>query len=141
MGNTIRVNKEDTVNLDNLREYWIETYTVVRTDQSHDNDWSIPAMTHSSCPPCHGDDEEGVWVGRYATKHITKGKKGDNVWRVFMTKTSREGHSCGWRRVTTFWPTRITDLWEIDKWQQEFIKVLESLEEERVKSEKDVKGA
>jgi hypothetical protein len=101
-----------------------EKYTVQRNPKTsdgikpgqpgaaEDDGWKISAEPHRS--------ECGVrytWTNGHATNRI-KGSDGTYCWRFFMDNESHEGddHCCGWRRIRTFWPTRLKTQEEREAW-------------------------
>jgi hypothetical protein len=88
-----------------------ETFTVLRTSGEMDPGWQI------------------AWL---ASKH---GQKELGKWRILMeNKTNPDPlkHVCGWRRIETIEPTRLSGNQEaIHAWRLEVIALLEALELER----------
>ena len=101
----------------NADAYLGDTYTVIRTSGTADEGWRISSEPHR----CEAVRANYLWA---PTSHA---HLSDGVWRVFLINTkSGAEHSCGWRRVGTFWPSRLTgDQSAIDAWCAELKKELE----------------
>jgi hypothetical protein len=110
-----------------------ETYTVQRNPKTadgikpgqpgaaEDEWWKIRETPHSSgcsMPP---------WITAHATNRI-KGSDGSYQWRFFLDNGFCKcdddrlagclcpQHACGWRRIRTFWPTRLKTQEEREAW-------------------------
>jgi hypothetical protein len=107
------------VNAPTAATYLGETYTVIRTSGAHDAGWTISAEPHS----CDAVNEN--FVSWRPASHAQLKEEG---WRVFLINGNLREHSCGWRRLGTFWPTRLTgDQAAIDAWVEELRGVLTQL--------------
>ena len=105
-----------------FEELLAERFTVIRTSGEKQDGWRIPSTSHF----CH----EGKWVKyhAHAWDHLTDGK-GEKSWRFHMVLEDSPGamHCCGWRRVRTFWPTRLTTPEQREAWWLEMDALLASL--------------
>lgn len=99
-----------------LREYEETCYTVVQSDGTCETGWRLSRIPHSCLI-----NREG-WQGAHAIL--------DTEWRVFLYHdTPREDeHSCGWRRISTFWPTDIKSNAKLAEWRERLVKHLDTLE-------------
>lgn len=101
-----------------------EKYTVQRNPKTldgikpgqpgaaEDEGWKISDTPHSSS--CSTTS----WVSAHATNRI-KGTDGTYSWRFFMDNgfsNEDNEHCCGWRRIRTFWPTRLKTQEEREAW-------------------------
>ncbi len=94
-----------------------ESYTVIRTSGGHESGWSIPSESHKCDATC-----SCTWL---PGPHATLEEKG---WRVFLAGPSEPNHSCGWRRIGTFWPSHLSGQQDaIDAWVAELKATLELL--------------
>ena len=109
----------DCVNLEDLgpdlREYEEIRYTVATANGTMESGWRFSRVPHRCLI-----NREG-WQGAHAIL--------DTEWRVFLYHdTPREDeHSCGWRRISTFWPTDIKSN-ALAEWRQRLVKHLDTLE-------------
>ena len=105
-----------------------ETYTVLRTDGREEAGWRIEAKSHSSVcgiPP---------WIKAHASNRF-KSRDDGTYWKVYMNngfcclekKDDLRAHGCGWRRVGTFWPTRLETPIERQEWDAWITDHLETL--------------
>ena len=95
-----------------------ETYSVIRSNGIHDDNWTIATFSHLS-PLVEGPC---AW------------KDPDAGWRIFM-HNDKEGYAdyaAGWRRLDTIWPKNLEGP-EVIKWRTSFTEKLEALETERHK--------
>ena len=101
-----------------LREYEETRYTVATANGSMESGWRLSRTPHQCL-----NNREG-WQAAHAVL--------DTEWRVFLYHgTHREDdHSCGWRRISTFWPTDIKSN-ALAEWRQRLIKHLDTLEAKR----------
>ena len=95
-------------------------YTVVRSKREdemagrEESGWTISDKPHSSC--C------------YSNTIFAQAMKRENDWKVFMSNSiDSQEHACGWRRVGTFWPTKITDETERVIWIAMLVQRLNKL--------------
>ena len=107
--------------------YESTSYTVLTATGAIETGWRLSRTPHR----CF-HNREG-WQAAHAIEL-------DNEWRVFLyhdtleTHTPAYGinyeidHNCGWRRVSTFWPTHLTDLTDRCAWQNRLIEHLVSLQ-------------
>lgn len=113
-----------------FEELLAERFTVIRTSGEKQDGWRIPSTSHF----CH----EGKWVKyhAHAWDHLTDGK-GEKSWRFHMVLEDSPGamHCCGWRRVRTFWPTRLTTEEEKKAWWDEFDALVATLKRTREMSD------
>jgi hypothetical protein len=102
-----------------LREYEETRYTVATADGSLQSGWRFSRIPHHCL-----NNREG-WQAAHAIL--------DTEWRIFLYHdTHREDdHSCGWRRISTFWPTDINSNAKLGEWRQRLISRLDALEEKR----------
>jgi len=105
-----------------LREYEETRYTVATADGSFQSGWRFSRTPHRCL-----NNREG-WQSAHAIL--------DTEWRVFLyDDTDREDeHSCGWRRISTFWPTEIKSNAALGEWRQCLITRLNALEARRQQS-------
>lgn len=102
----------------NAAAYLDETYTVIRTGGTQDTNWIISKEPHR----CEASADHYSWA---LSSHAVLKPEG---WRVFLMNKSIREHSCGWRRLGTFWPTRLTgDQAAIDAWTAELKSTIEAL--------------
>jgi len=100
-----------------------ELYTVVRTDGTVEDGWSVSGDSHrcSAFIPTIA-----AAAGRISSTES---------WRVLMTNGKPDedsAHACGWRRVETVWPTRITNEAERADWRAKFIICLKENDHQRM---------
>jgi hypothetical protein len=84
--------------------YYEETYTCTRTDGRKEQGWSL-----SKGHKCW--NLMFTWLPQ-GHAHLDREHLGKPApfWRVFLHNPVTEtGHSCGWRPVGTFWPSRLDD--------------------------------
>jgi len=95
-----------------------ESYTVTRTSGELESSWFITKDRHFCV-----DTRRLTWV---PGAHASLKKEG---WRVFLANPKEgDGHACGWRRIGTFWPSRLDgDQAAIDAWVTELKTTLERL--------------
>ena len=114
------IQKRLHVSLVDYEEIANDKYTVKRTSGDLDEGWVISI-------------ESGLALnvsGPSATKHFPKDT---GLWRIFMDngKTAHE-YMCGWRRIETIYPTRLSgDEEAIKTWRQSLLEILEALESKR----------
>ena len=109
-----------------FEELLAERFTVIRTNGEHQNGWRIPSVTHL----CH----DGRWSEHHAQAwDHTTGGKGEKSWRFHMVLDDAPDveHCCGWRRVRTFWPSRLTTEEEKEAWWTEFDALVATLKRTR----------
>ena len=124
MGQHMSIAKELQVSLSDYKIYTNDTYTVTRTSGLLDAGWGIG--TESSLEP--------TVDGPCATKQCAKDT---GVWRIFMDngKKSPDEYVCGWRRLETIWPTRLSgDEQAIKVWREAFVQILDTLEAKRLEA-------
>jgi hypothetical protein len=123
MGQPISIPVEDCVFLEDHPELLNEAYTVERTSGATDPGWRIP----SNNPLDRSIQRPSASVHA----EVAEFKKGG--WRIFMDNGSNEPNEmlCGWRRLDSIWPTRLTDKDEIEKWRSDTLKILNLLEAKR----------
>jgi hypothetical protein len=98
-----------------------DSYTVIRTSGESETGWTLSAEPHECAQTCNC-----TW--NYAG-HANLGEQG---WRVFLANGPGDNHGCGWRRLGTFWPSRLEgDQTAIDAWTAELKTTLERLATER----------
>lgn len=109
------------VNLAGQAVYLEETYTVVRTSGEQQDGWLLTTKRHTcvnTAGSVHPDalallKQEGWAI------HLHNGDQSEEA---------PENHACGWRRLGTFWPTRLTgNQAAIDSWTNCFRAKLEQL--------------
>lgn len=109
--------------------YFTDTYTVIRTSGEQQTGWQIANDDHR----CF-NKQPGAWRPR---AHAVLQEDG---WRVNMHNghhTDADGerldtHACGWRRLGSFWPTRLTgDQPAIDAWSNTLRDIMEQLASEQ----------
>lgn len=104
-----------------LADYFLkESYTVIRSGGAQEDGWRISSEPHD----CNAT--RGLHYSWNPSSHADLTEKG---WRVFMVgKEPLDTCICGWRRIGTFWPTRLTgNQTGIDLWTTELKKTLERL--------------
>jgi hypothetical protein len=111
---------KDCVNLEDLGpeilcEYEETSYTVATANGSMESGWRLSRVPHHCL-----NNREG-WQGAHAIL--------DTEWRVFLYNET-ENHSCGWRRISTFWPTDIKSN-ALAEWRHCLITCLDALEAKR----------
>ena len=122
MGNAISVVKELQCSLSDLPDMINDSYTVERSAGGVDPNWVISVSS--------GLDRS--IQGPSASKHSMKDS---GIWRIFMDNGEKnpELYRCGWRRINTIAPTRLSgDLEAIGEWRSKTIERLELLELKRV---------
>ena len=120
MGIAMSIPKKYHVSLLEFPDLIQDTYTVKRTSGLCDPGWVISRATSF----------EPTLDGPSASKHCSKEPM---KWRIFLdnNKTSEE-YVCGWRRIETIEPTRLSGNQEaIDEWRMKTIERLERLEAKR----------
>lgn len=130
MGNNVSISTPDCfvwsqLPSEKFEELLAERFTVIRTNGEHQTGWRIPPVSHL----CH----EGRWVNHHAQvwDRTTNGE-GEKSWRFHMVRDAPdEAHICGWRRVRTFWPTRLTTEEEKEAWWTEFDALVATLKRTR----------
>jgi hypothetical protein len=109
--------------MEDLLEVIRETYTVQRTSGILDKGWHI-SYTCGIEPSVKGPS---------ASKH---GIKDPGVWRIHLNNSENgEGnpYACGWRRIETIHPTRLSGNEDaIKEWRELLINSLEVLEVRRL---------
>ena len=123
MGQPISIPKERQVSLRDYTIYTNDTYTVKRTSGILDEGWTIASESGF---------EPNV-DGPSASKQFPK----DAVfWRIFMDNGKPgDEYVCGWRRLETIHPTRLSgDEEAIKVWREAFEQILETLEAKRLAS-------
>lgn len=138
---------KDCVRLEDLQqeifiEYETAAYTVVKSDGYEESGWRLSRISHRCI-----FNREG-WQAAHALII-------DGEWRVFLYHdtfpelsthtpietayyTNKFGseyveHSCGWRRVGTFWPTLLSgDIIGIDQWQATLVQRLRALQSRKL---------
>ena len=102
-----------------------EQYTVLRHSGSIDPGWQIAPNDY-----CHSR----VHIKFHsASKHA-------GIWRIYMNNDQGDRrdpntHLCGWRRIDTIEPTRLSGSKNlIEAWRMNTIALLEALEKERVEA-------
>ena len=132
----------DCVHLEDMHqeifnEYESTAYTVVKSDGSEESGWRLSRIPHRCI-----FNREG-WQAAHALII-------DDEWRVFLyhdtfpelpTHTPIESihytnkfgsryveHSCGWRRIGTFWPTILLDEDDRCRWQTTLVQRLKALQ-------------
>jgi hypothetical protein len=123
------INASKCVHLHDAADLIEAAYTVVRTDGNAQAGWVIDREAHS-CPAAAGH----IWLpGAHAILEATG-------WRVHMHNglpakgpdAPALAHSCGWRRLGTFWPTSLTgDESAIDAWTAGMKATIERLATEQ----------
>ena len=96
-----------------------EAYTVIRTGGKQEQGWSIPSERHS----CDATSLLTWQPGPHASLN-------EDGWRVFMTDSIADpyNHTCGWRRIGTFWPSHLdNDQTAISTWVADLKATLERL--------------
>jgi hypothetical protein len=123
---------KDCICLDELPPYIFvgyesTSYSVLTATGAIESGWRLSRIPHR----CF-HNREG-WQAAHAIEI-------DNEWRVFLyhdtpdTRTSTYNinyeieHNCGWRRVSTVWPSHLTDPIERQAWQNCLIGHLVSLQ-------------
>jgi len=116
--------------------YAEESYTCVRTNGQKEGGWCMP--TAESPHTCFMLREmwSRTWnpsgFAHYDREHL--GQEAP-FWRVFLHGPDGTGHSCGWRPVGTFWPSRLDgDEGARQEWITALIAQLDAAEAERDKS-------
>jgi hypothetical protein len=128
--------KLEDLSHDIFTQYESDYYTVIKSDHSIESGWRLSRVPHRCI-----HNREG-WQAAHAVQ--------DSEWRVFLyhdtfpnldTHTPLDPiyymgpdfveHSCGWRRVSRFWPTRLNaaDESERTRWQTQLIAHLGSLQQ------------
>ena len=98
-----------------LREYEETSYTVATANGTMESGWRLSRTPHHCL-----NNREG-WQGAHAIL--------DTEWRIFLYNET-ENHSCGWRRISTFWPTNIKSN-ALREWRHRLITRLNALEAKR----------
>ena len=131
MGLSLSDLRNKSVSLKDIYPLLVESYTVERTSGKEEDKWCIPTYHHQ----CSGNCAD--WIYLVATKHSPKDT---GKWRIFMRNSEENPnlHACGWRRLETIRPSRLTGEDEIKEWRENTIKILEELEEKRDKSKDEV---
>jgi hypothetical protein len=116
------ITQDACVSLEGFQAYLDDTYTVVRTSGGKDTGWQINREQHI----CMAN------VPRWLRAHASnKAAKDTGKWRLFMHNLEETPnlHSCGWRRIETIEPTRLSgNEGAIRQWREELIKILETLD-------------
>lgn len=107
-------------------DYESTSYSVLTATGAIETGWHLSRIPHR----CFRNREG--WQAAHAIEL-------DNEWRVFLYHDTLETHtpaysinydvehSCGWRRVSTFWPTHLSDPTQRQAWQDRLIGHLISL--------------
>ena len=114
MGNVIQ---RDCVNMNNLIEitdYEDVSLSVIRTGGAIEDNWYIS----NTC---------NTWAGAHAIETTTCSESDPayGEWKVFMSH--KGDNTCGWRRISTFWPSHLTTAEERITWQQTLKARLDAL--------------
>jgi hypothetical protein len=114
------------VNLAGQAVYLEDTYTVVRTNGEKQDGWLLKDKRHRCyhTPPQHARPHAHALLREQGWKvHLHNGDHDDEDGSNY-----REDHACGWRKLGTFWPTRLTgDQPAIDAWTEALRDRLEEL--------------
>lgn len=106
-------------------EYLSESYTVVRTGGDQQTGWILSEKAHECYntdprqwrPRAHAYLKQEGWA-----VHLHNGNHTDENGAIIVS------HCCGWRRLGTFWPTRLTgDAEAIKAWSDALRDRLEEL--------------
>lgn len=119
------------VSLADYPEIVNDTYTVQRTSGDVDSSWRIPTSSVA--------DFTVIFPAASIHARIAEYMKGG--WRVFMDNGPKHPDeiNAGWRRIDTFWPTRLSgDADAIKKWRNDLLLILNELEEKRKASEASI---
>jgi hypothetical protein len=122
MGQVITIPQENTISLEGQDTILNDSYTVTRTGGEKEAGWIITNKPHECC------DYTAEWIDKRAGK---SDKKDPLIWRIFMESVKEDPniHACGWRRVETFYPTRLEGSPdEILKWREELIRTLDEIQ-------------
>jgi hypothetical protein len=116
------ITESKCVSLSYAVEYLVESYTVVRTSGQQEIGWLLANTPHH----CYNRDPRS-WRPR---AHAYLKQEG---WSVYLhngdaSEENPDAHCCGWRRLGTFWPTRLTgDEAGIKSWTNSVRERLEDL--------------
>jgi len=122
--------KQDCVNFGDFKQYINQDYSVCRTNGDIDTQYILTTLHEFSYDqPCAGERDQ-EWR-KWLTSHAFKNAGGS--WRVYLQSKPDEKHVCGWRDLTAlkFWPKHMETYGEKQKWRDEFIRILDELEEQR----------
>lgn len=122
--------KQDCVDIGEIKKYTDEEYSVLRTNGDIDTQYILTTLHEFSyTQPCSGERDQ-TWR-QWLCSHAFKTNGG--YWRVFLQTKPEDKHICGWRDLSSlkFWPKRMETQEEKEHWRDEFIRVLEELEEGR----------
>jgi hypothetical protein len=112
------VTESKCVVLDNEEVYVAESYSVTRTSGATEDGWKLDKNVH----PCY-NQHPLAWKPRAHAFILEEG------WKIHLHRGDAhdaEEHVCGWRRLGTFWPTRLTgDAAAIEAWTATFKSTLE----------------
>lgn len=116
------ISESKCVNLEAEEQYLMEGYTVIRTDGKQQTEWKLSAKPHW----CVNQDPR-TWRPK---AHAVLQKEG---WRLHLSNDAEKAdHACGWRRLGTFWPTRLTgDQTGIELWTSALDERLRALAAEQ----------
>jgi hypothetical protein len=123
MGQSNVIPQDKCVSLEGYYTYLDDTYTVVRTSGEKDAGWRINREEHACIAGVP------LWLRSHASN---KADKNTGTWRIFMRNSEENPnlHSCGWRRVETIEPTRLSGNEQaIQQWREQLIKVLDTLDQ------------
>jgi hypothetical protein len=137
MGN---VNQYSCVNMadlpvDEMLEYEETPLSVTRTSGAVEGNWRVTRTPHV----CRSSSRELSWAGAHAIETNKPGDPNNGEWKVWLyhntfpdlsthTPPHDEGtHMCGWRRISTFWPSHMTGAEDRRVWQQTLKGRLDSL--------------
>jgi len=127
------ISQSSCVSLTDINHYTKESYTVKRTCGSLENDWII-SNCHRNKDGEKSECPHNIVNSAWANGHACKV---DQVWKVFMSSPVNieniSDHACGWRRLGTFFPTRLqNNTQEINSWQDSLKSYLDNLDMIRV---------
>jgi len=121
MGQVVSVPKTKAIDISDISVFLSDTFTVVRSDRSHDRGWS-------ACDFFLEDGNRTDFDSIVGAKcEVRPGET--PVWRILM-HNQKDGiaNRFGWRRLSTIWPTRLDgDEEAIQKWWTETEAKLDDL--------------
>lgn len=107
---------------DIIAEYEATSFSVKRTSGAVEENWCISRKPHM----CEATIRGGL---AWAAAHAFENRSLDpthNEWKVWLYSNAQP-HTCGWRRISTIWPSHLTTDTERNAWRLTLKARLDSL--------------
>jgi hypothetical protein len=126
MGNIVQSACIDLADLpeDIIKEYENTRLTVTRTNGAIEDNWHLSRVPHQCALSVH----EGLsWAAAHAFEIMKPDSAHYHEWKIWLYSNEPVKHICGWRRLSTIWPTHLTTAKEREEWQRTLKSRLDSL--------------